>query len=267
VTGGDRQADDDLAAALGSIPPDLHVEVMASEGRRRVEVWRITELDGDVELGEEPCPGGGGRLAVAPDDDVVAALRVVIAHATRLAGRISADADERRGAGSEDAHDVLAGDSAAVRRVDRPNTRAGLGLSGVQVVDPDRGRAAAVRNEARLAAHRAALYKAGLTREQAAERLPVPETNAIDDLVRKGELVAFDGEDGLRLPAWQFDPAARRGHLEGIDRVAAVFPGRILALSSWMTAANPLLGGRSPRQALLDGDVDAVTVAAEYLLA
>lgn len=137
-------------------------------------------------------------------------------------------------------------------------------LSGLGDIPTHELRAAAARNEARVWAARAQLYENGLTREQAARRAGV-QPNQITNLLRDGDLLALDGPNGLRLPAWQFDAEAKRGRLEGISRVAAVFPGRILGLSSWMTTAEPALGGRTPRQALLDGDIDLVVAVAGHI--
>jgi len=141
--------------------------------------------------------------------------------------------------------------------------RARRDLPGLPAVGDDQLRAAVLRNEARVWAARERLYTTGLSREQAAQRVGV-KPNQITNLLRDGDLFALDGPDGLRLPAWQFDPEARRGRLEGIARVAAVFPGRVLSLSSWMAAPNAALGGRTPRQALLDGDVEQVVTVATH---
>lgn len=124
-------------------------------------------------------------------------------------------------------------------------------------------RAATLRNESRVRAARDHLYTTGLSRQQAAERASV-RPNQITNLLRDRALVALDGRDGLRLPAWQFDPDARRGRVEGIADVAGAFPGGVLGLSSWMVAPNGALGGRTPRQALLDGDVEQVAAVASH---
>ena len=139
----------------------------------------------------------------------------------------------------------------------------GVGVSRGQREGDDELRAANLRNEARLWAAREQLYTTGLSRQQAAERVSV-RPNQIDDLLRDGDLLALDGPDGLRLPRWQFDPDTRRGRLEGIAEVVSAFPGGVLALSSWMAAPNAALGGRTPRQALIDGEVDQVTAAASH---
>lgn len=136
-------------------------------------------------------------------------------------------------------------------------------LPGLPAVVEDELRAATLRNEARVWAAREQLYATGLSREQAAQRAGV-KPNQITNLLRDRDLLALDGAEGLRLPAWQFDPEARRGRLEGIARVTAAFPGRVLSLSSWAVAPNPALGGRTPRQALLDGDVEQVVAVAAH---
>lgn len=141
---------------------------------------------------------------------------------------------------------------------------AGRGLPGLPEVDEGGLRAAVARNDARVWAAREHLYTTGLSREQAAQRVGV-KPNQITNLLRDGDLLALDGRDGLRLPAWQFDPEARRGRLEGIARVAAAFPGRVLSLSGWMVAPNPALDGRTPRRALLAGDVEQVVAVASIL--
>lgn len=135
-------------------------------------------------------------------------------------------------------------------------------LPGLPDLDAAELGSALQRNQARLWRAREDLYAAGVSRDEAAERLGV-KPNQITNLLADTKLLGLEGRDGLRLPAWQFDPNARRGRLDGIDRVAAVFPGRILGLSAWMVAPNPSLDGRTPATALLDGDVDlVVTVAA-----
>lgn len=117
------------------------------------------------------------------------------------------------------------------------------------------------RNAQRLWDFRTRLYATGLTYAEAARRLGV-SSNQITNLVRAGDLYALDGPEGLKLPAWQFHPEAPRGRLPGIARVAAVFPGRILGLSAWMVSSNPLLHGRTPADALADGEVELVCEAA-----
>lgn len=148
---------------------------------------------------------------------------------------------------------------------DRAMEAAPAGLAGL---GPRRSRQhileAAARNEARVWAARRRVYETGWTRQRAADRLGVG-TDQIAELISAGDLLTLDGPDGERLPAWQFHPEAPRGLLDGIHRVAVVFPGRVLGLSSWMTAPNSSLDGRTPSQALAHGDVEQVVAVAEYL--
>jgi hypothetical protein len=135
-------------------------------------------------------------------------------------------------------------------------------LPGLPKLDRDELEAALVRNEARVWRARQELYDGGLSREEAAVRLGV-QPNQVTNLLREGRLFALEGAEGIRLPAWQFHADTRRARLEGLDQVAAAFPGRLLGLSAWMVVANPVLAGRPPREALADGDVDEVVAAAE----
>lgn len=136
-------------------------------------------------------------------------------------------------------------------------------LPGLPDIDAGDLGGALLRNRARLWRAREDLYAAGLSRDEAAERLGV-KPNQITNLLADTKLLGLEGAQGLRLPAWQFDPNARRGRLEGIDRVAAVFPGRVLGLSAWMVAPSPSLAGRTPTAALLDGDIDLVVAVAAH---
>lgn len=122
---------------------------------------------------------------------------------------------------------------------------------------------ATLRNTERLWERRGRLAETALTRAQAAARLGV-SPNQITNLISGGHLVAFDHAGARLLPAWQFHADASSGRLDGIREVAAVFPGRVVSLSAWATTRNAALGGRSPAQALLDGDVDRVVAVVEH---
>lgn len=124
--------------------------------------------------------------------------------------------------------------------------------------------AAAARSEARVWAVRRELYEASVSRQEAADRMGV-STNQVTNLISSGDLLQLAGEDGVRLPSWQFDPEAPRGRLEGIRQVAVSFPGQILSFSHWMTHPQPTLRGRIPREMLRDGDVDTVVSVARAI--
>lgn len=89
--------------------------------------------------------------------------------------------------------------------------------------------------------------------------------NQITNLLRDRRLVALEGPDGQRLPAWQFDLGASSVRLDGIDRVVTAYPGGVVSLSEWMVAPNPTLDGAMPADVLASGDVEAVVAAAESI--
>lgn len=153
------------------------------------------------------------------------------------------------------AHDLVAARTAAsAPQPDLP----GLGPR------PDAGDHAGVvaRNRRRLWHARQQLYTDALDYQQVAEVLGVSDRQ-VSNLVAAGKLLTVDGPHGKRLPAWQFDLDTSGVRLRGIDRVAAVFPGRVLGLSAWMVSAHPALDGRTPAAALADGDLDLVVAAAD----
>ena len=82
------------------------------------------------------------------------------------------------------------------------------------------------------------------------------------DRVRRGSLLGIVDRGALRFPPWQFDP-------EGPDRVVAGLPEVVRALDmpplakvGWFVRPSPYLEGRTPIQALRDGDRDRVLDAA-----
>lgn len=117
------------------------------------------------------------------------------------------------------------------------------------------------RNRARLVEARQAVYDASVPRGEVAHLLDV-SPNQVSNLLASDRLVAIDGPDGQRFPAWQFDLGAQRVRVEGIHRVMAAMPAGVLGLSQWMTTPTPTLDGRTPGQALAAGEVDAVVTAA-----
>ena len=129
--------------------------------------------------------------------------------------------------------------------------------------DPGALAGALARNRQRLWQARQELYDRAIDYPTAAAMHGVSDRQ-VSNLVVAGKLLTLDGPHGKRLPAWQFDLDTSGVRLRGIDRVAAVFPGRVLGLSSWMVPPNPSLAGRTPAAALGDGDVDLVVAVAEH---
>jgi excisionase family DNA binding protein len=85
----------------------------------------------------------------------------------------------------------------------------------------------------------------------AATRLGV-SVLTIHEMVNGGQLAAVRLGGRLRLPAWQF---SSDGLLAGIPDVVKSWPGSYLSLSMWARTPAPQLGGRTPVQALRDGDL------------
>ncbi|RJK92510.1 DNA-binding protein [Vallicoccus soli] len=107
---------------------------------------------------------------------------------------------------------------------------------------------------------------ASLTRSDAAALLGTSE-QAVTDLLEARRLLGLKQGRRWLIPAWQLNAETERGVLPGLDRVAAHFPGGLVALSSWATTASPDLDGHTPAQALARGAVDRVVSVARSLSA
>ena len=121
--------------------------------------------------------------------------------------------------------------------------------------------AAEARSQLLLDQARDELLAASLTRRQAADRLGVGPQR-ISRLVDDRELVALEHGGQLQLPDWQFHSDTRRGRLDGLTAVIEAYAGGPIALSQWMQRPNPALAGRTPIDALVAGDHDAVVAVA-----
>jgi excisionase family DNA binding protein len=78
----------------------------------------------------------------------------------------------------------------------------------------------------------------------------------IRELVRRGELVTVRVGGRWRLPAWQFGP---EGRLHGLRDILERWPGSFISLSIWACTPSAELRGRTPGEALRDGDLPDVT--------
>lgn len=121
---------------------------------------------------------------------------------------------------------------------------------------------ACVRNQARVAQNRQQVLKSSITRGEAAQLLGV-SPQQISRLVDAGDLVVLGEGRELRLPIWQFNPDSRRGRLEGVNELQAVFPGGPVTLTQWIAAPNPALGGNPPVAEMAIGNLQQVLAAAE----
>ena len=80
-----------------------------------------------------------------------------------------------------------------------------------------------------------------------------------------GELVAVSGPDGALIPAWQVREDPTGGFIPGVRALSRIFPRNAVAMTLWVLHPSPDLGGRTPAQALADGDVDKVLDVARAL--
>ena len=114
-----------------------------------------------------------------------------------------------------------------------------------------------------LKAFRAIVDHWGLVNSEAAALLGVSSA-AVTKRRGKGGLIAFKHKEDWRYPRWQFDGAAV---LPGAIAVWKVLPDRhdVAGLVRWFTLPTRQLSGRTPEQALRDGDVDDVIDAASYV--
>ena len=83
------------------------------------------------------------------------------------------------------------------------------------------------------------------------------------DRVKGGTLLAVLDRGAWRFPAWQFDPEGPDGVVEGLGEVLRALHASPLAKASWFVRPNPYLEGRTPLEALREGQVEAVRSAAE----
>lgn len=129
----------------------------------------------------------------------------------------------------------------------------------------DARRSAQRESEARLA-----LVRAGsVPIEEAARRADVT-VDALAAAVAAGQLLTVPAADGTRIiPTWQLaasGTAAVEGPaLAGVSHVARAFPGSTVALTLWAGRPSADLAGRTPAQALADGDTGAVIATAQGL--
>lgn len=80
--------------------------------------------------------------------------------------------------------------------------------------------------------------------------------------LRRHDLVGFRTFGRWLLPTWQFTPLAAVDVVPDLAPLQAVFPGDAIALSAWVVRDSVELDERSPIDALLDGDTEAVVAAA-----
>ena len=113
---------------------------------------------------------------------------------------------------------------------------------------------------------RQSVLQASVSRGQAAALLGLSE-QAVTKHLDQGRIVGIKDRGRWAIPAWQLDADTLDGYLDGIDRLARVFPGGPVALTRWVTRPAADFDGRTPRDMLARHRVDEVVRAAQALTA
>ena len=198
-------------------------------------------------------PAAGKRAANAARADRTAAATGVTAdhpaRAERIA-RIAADLEEL-------ASDGLIGDDEQA-----------IDLPAVWGRDPSRTtrELAESANLKKAFLTRQSVLQASVSRGQAAALLGLSE-QAVTKHLDQGRIIGIKDKGRWAIPAWQLDADTRDGYLDGIDRLARVFPGGPVALTLWVTRPAADFDGRTPRDLLARNRVDEVVRAAQALTA
>ena len=198
-------------------------------------------------------PAAGKRAANAARADRTAAAPGVTAdhsaRAERIA-RIAADLEEL-------ANDGLIGDDEQA-----------IDLPAVWGRDPSRTtrELAESANLKKAFLTRQSVLQASVSRGQAAALLGLSE-QAVTKHLDQGRIIGIKDKGRWAIPAWQLDADTRDGYLDGIDRLARVFPGGPVALTRWVTRPAADFDGRTPRDLLARNRVDEVVRAAQALTA
>jgi excisionase family DNA binding protein len=122
----------------------------------------------------------------------------------------------------------------------------------------------------RAFAARRELFAATLTTAEVSALLGV-SAGTLRAPVRAGALLAIrDERRRLRFPAWQFDAEDPSAVIAGLPRVLVILRSQRLSevgLARWFLTPKSLLLGRTPIEALQNGDVDDVLSEANALRA
>lgn len=110
-------------------------------------------------------------------------------------------------------------------------------------------------------AHRQKLLAGSLSAPEVA-RLLNTSRQTPHDRVKSGSLLAEADRGGLRFPAWQFDPQGPDGVVAGLPAVVRALAVPSLSKINWLVRPNPYLEGRTPLEALRQGEVERVVETA-----
>jgi hypothetical protein len=128
---------------------------------------------------------------------------------------------------------------------------------------PEVAAAAVARGLAREKKSRAELVADSYSTAQVADLLGVSSA-AVTKRRGKGGLIAFKHKEDWRYPRWQFDGTAV---VSGAITAWQLLPDRhdVAGLVRWFTLPSRQLNGRTPIDAIKEGDVDAAADAASYV--
>jgi hypothetical protein len=87
----------------------------------------------------------------------------------------------------------------------------------------------------------------------------------IDSQINRGEVLAFRDRDGrVQVPVWQFTPDGEDlvDGMAAVIRAARKAPGKDLSVFYFMLQPSPMLGLRTPLEALRNGETKQVIAAA-----
>lgn len=215
------------------------------------------DADGFDPLGSvltgQAISGRSGRpspITVGPESAHVLDAKALTSGTAHLEGRIAALVRAQPTAVQVAVADALAD-------LDRPPTL-DEDLWGAPPSDEEY-MAATVRSAKRIERLEDALLSTGQTLAETARRLGVSE-DVVRDRVSRDEIVVMERDADMILPGWQFTDGG--SVVPGIAQVRRAFPGGVLSLSAWVTEPNDRLGGRTPRQLLVEGNTERVAAAA-----
>jgi hypothetical protein len=106
-------------------------------------------------------------------------------------------------------------------------------------------------------ARRRELLRGALSSTQVAELLGTKRQTPHDRL-RSQTLLAVEDNGRWQFPYWQFDASGPNGVIAGLPDVLKALDISALAKVSWLTTPNPYLEGRTPLQALKEGQAARV---------
>lgn len=115
-------------------------------------------------------------------------------------------------------------------------------------------------------AERRRLLQDGLTTQEVADLLVVSRQTP-HDRVKGKAMLAIEDNGQLRFPPWQFDADGPNGIVEGLPDVLRALTVGPLAKARWLQKAHPALEGRTPLEALKNGERERVIAEARGVAA